>query len=199
MNTDHVYDLVHNRNCQEAKRWYEDAEAERWSQNPAGWKLIGGLIGACFAVAGQESQWRTVTDAYAAIRNQPNGDCKYVAGRRTLEQLAQFRIAHPKGKVRVRPASRSVQACPPGIKGMTPETAAPEESVYVHGTWPSEVTIHLDGQPVPVVPAENFPLCCHNTNVKFKVPKDTPDGQVRITLRTRTITLDAGLLTISRS
>ncbi|MFH9069464.1 hypothetical protein [Streptomyces alboflavus] len=168
-------------------------------QNPSGWKLIGGLVSACFAVDGQDREWRTVIDAYEAIRNQPSGDCKYVAGRRTLQQLAEFRIAHPKGKVRIRPASGSVQACPPGIKGLRPDRAAPGETVRVHGTWPSEVTIYLGDRPVPLLPDDNYPPCCHNTAVKFEVPQNTPDGQVRITLRTRTITLDAGLLTISRS
>ncbi|WP_405658853.1 hypothetical protein [Streptomyces sp. RK9] len=190
---------MHNRNCRQAKIWYDLAGPGERAQNPTGWKLVGGLVGACFAVGGQEREWRTVTDAYEAIRNQPSGDCKYVAGRRTLQQLAEFRIAHPKGKIRIRPAPKSVQACPPGIKEMRPQRAAPEDTVFVHGTWPSEVTVYLDSQPVTILPHPDYPPCCHNTAVTFEVPKDTPDGQVRVTLRTRTITLDAGLLTISRS
>ncbi|WP_190117859.1 hypothetical protein [Streptomyces flavofungini] len=198
MNTNHIYDLVHNRNCQRARDWYETAGPGRRQQNPAGWKLISGLIGACFAVGGQQSEWRTVTEAYDAIRNQPSGDCKYVAGRRTLGQLAEFRAAHPKGKIRIRPAPASVQACPPGITEMRPKTVVPGDTVWVRGTWPSEVTAHLDGREVPLVPDANWPSCCHNTTVKFDVPADMPEGTVRVTLRARSITLDAGPLELSR-
>lgn len=198
MNTDHIYDLVHNRNCQRAKGWYETAGPGRWQRNPAGWKLISGLIGACFAVGGQQSEWRTVTAAYDAIRNQPSGDCKYVAGRRTLGQLAAFRAAHPKGKIRIRPAPANVQACPPGISETHPKRVAPGDTVWVRGTWPSEVTAYLDDRKVPLVPDDNWPSCCHNTTVKFDVPTDMPEGTVRITLRARTVTLDAGQLELSR-
>ncbi|MEU4490211.1 hypothetical protein [Streptomyces purpurascens] len=199
INTDHVYDLVQARNCPEAKRWYDNAGPRNWQARPAAWKVLEGLIAACYAVGGEEGEWQKAIDAYAVVKNQPSGDCKYTAARRTLGQLAEFRAAHPDAGIRIRPAGNGVQACPSVITGMSPRQAAPGATVEVKGTWPSAATVYADGREVRLVDNANrmHPVCCLNATVTFEVPADAPAGAVRITLKTRSVELDAGELTVT--
>ncbi|GGR83058.1 hypothetical protein GCM10010252_22220 [Streptomyces aureoverticillatus] len=199
INTDHVYDLVQARNCSEAKRWYDNAGPTNWQANPAGWKVLEGMIAACFAVGGQEGEWRKVTAAYAAVRNQPSGDCKYVAARRTLGQLAEFRSAHPGGRVRIRPAARGSQACPSGITGVSATQATRGSKMWVKGTWPSEVTVYVGGHEARKVGNDDSvdPVCCHKAMVTFEVPPNVPTGTARILLRAGSVQLDAGTLDVT--
>ncbi|WP_189173592.1 hypothetical protein [Streptomyces lasiicapitis] len=199
INKDYVYDLVQARKCDEARYKYNSAGPGRWQENPAPWKVLEGLIAACHAVGGRDAEWQSVIDAYSAVRNVPSGDCKYRAGRRTLQALAEFRAAHPNGRVRIRPASNGVQACPPGVTRVSTTQAAPGTQVSVTGTWPSAVTIQLRNRKVDGEVNEGNPDagCCHNATVNFRVPRDMPAGPAPITLKAGTVTLDAGTIQIA--
>ncbi|MGH4031178.1 hypothetical protein ACQB60_19830 [Actinomycetota bacterium Odt1-20B] len=201
INTNHVYDLVQIRDCGEAKRWYDAAGPRNWQAKPAAWKALEGLIAACYAVGGQESEWQKVIDAYAVVRNQPSGDCKYAAARRTLGQLAEFRAAHPDGKVRIRPSGNGVQACPSTITEVSPRQAAPGAKVEVKGTWPSSATVYVGGVQAHLVDNANAmdPVCCLNATVTFEVPSSTPTGAARIVLKAQRVELDAGELVVTAS
>ncbi|EPH42029.1 hypothetical protein ABT390_35210 [Streptomyces aurantiacus] len=199
VNTDHVYDLVQSRKCAEARYKYNAAGPERWQSNPAPWKVLEGLIAACHAVGGQEDEWRKVIDAYSAVRNTSSGDCKFRAGHGTLKALAEFRVAHPNGRVRIRPASNGVRACPAVITRVSDRKVARGTRVSVTGTWPSAVTIRLGSREPKVEVNEGNPDagCCHNATVNFHVPADMPTGGAPLTLTAGSVTLDGGTIEIT--
>ncbi|MFE0103438.1 hypothetical protein [Streptomyces sp. NPDC059009] len=201
INTDHVYDLVQARNCGEAKRWYDNAGPRNWQAKPAAWKALEGLIAACYAVGGQEGEWQKVIDAYSVVRNQPSGDCKYTAARRTLGQLAEFRAAHPDGKVRIRPSGNGLQACPSTITQMSPRQAPRGAKAEVKGTWPSTATVYVGGVQAHLVDNANAmdPVCCLNATVTFEVPSSAPTGAARVVLKAGGVELDAGELVVTAS
>ncbi|MFD0413018.1 hypothetical protein [Streptomyces sp. NPDC127108] len=199
INTNHVYDLVQAKNCTQAKLWYDRAGPRNWQENPAGWKVLEGMIAACFAVGGWEGEWQKAIAAYAEVRNQPSGDCKYMAARRTLKELTEFRSAHPKGRIRVRPAAGGTQACPSDITDVSTRQAAHGAIVWVKGTWPSEVRVYVGGVEARKVHNEytTDTPCCYLARVTFEVPPDVPTGARRIVLKAGAVELDAGELDIT--
>ncbi|MET7886195.1 hypothetical protein [Streptomyces avermitilis] len=199
LNPDHVYDLIQARNCERARYKYDLVGADRRQSQPVKWQLLNGLIGACFALTGQEDQWQTAIDSYNSIKGQPSGDCKYAAGFRSLKQLAEFRIKYPRGEVRIHKTPAGVAACPTRVDSVSTRTAKPGDVVSVRGTWPSEITVYLGTREVALTEESSDKACCQNAFAAFEIPADMTPGTVQITLKTATVDLDAGPLDITAS
>ncbi|MGW7820262.1 hypothetical protein ACWGLF_19510 [Streptomyces puniciscabiei] len=146
-------------------------------------------------------------DSYVSIKGQSSGDCKYTAGYRTLEQLANFRLKYPRGKIKIHNAPAGETACPAKVDTVSPRTVkVGGHSVQISGTWPSGITVYLDGKKVDLEPGIPDTQCCQDASVSFVVPKELfvfPTGTssitVEITVKTKNIKLDAGQLTITSS
>ncbi|WP_420077042.1 hypothetical protein ACOAKG_29340 [Streptomyces sp. JL3001] len=170
--------------CQLAESRFGDAGRQgKWEIDPEPWNVIKGLIAACWAGQGRPSEWQTVINAYADVKDHPSGSCKYAAAFQVLEQLALFLMEHPDGKVEFRDAPQGSTACESEIKEYSSLEVPQGGKFWVRGTWPVPVSLYFNGIKAPFQDGDPSVRCCHGAVLSVDAPNDLPLGEAKVSLR----------------